>query len=490
MEERSKLLGILAIVSVITIITASTLATLISMNSVKETFFEKSGLNVKIIADKMEGTVPLRVNFSSIVTNSIGKVRYKWDFGNGKTSSEREPSTTYGSNGTFTCSLTVIDDAGRKATDSIRIISRKNRPPIVTISINHNTVERDFIPLITYIVPYAGNQQQLIDFLGKRNPYILGDGKVECFAQVNDPEGDEIVSYRWKVQPEPAVTITGKTIYTTYEFNGSHIRIPDLYTWRTGRYVVTLTVEDSYGNTANATIEFQVEKNTKETMRQVRMRYLVSAFNMWNIYGVPLLGPILVAGILSIWKYHNFTAIKLLGLLLFKYLFGLDIDDEVLTKQVQTFFQEYPSIKNFTKVQLFKILNKLEEKKNSTTDPAKREEIQRRIDSIYTIMENLGMVNCRPVISDPYPEDGQRYVDVNYPKVYVNISDKEGDKFDVYIYGRYLVNATLLNQSSGIFNAALITPLPRNTEIEWHVKVIDDMNRTVERTFRFTTFYE
>ncbi|KAA0009153.1 MAG: PKD domain-containing protein [Thermoplasmata archaeon] len=474
----------------IAILLAAVVSAAVTLSINSGIVWKRDNLTVKILADKTEGSAPLKVKFSSVVTNSEGEVKYLWDFGNGITSKEEEPCITYEDNGTFTCTLTVTDETGNKASDSIEILSKKNKPPVVTISINYNTVERDFIPILPKIIPYAGNQQQLINFLAKKNPYILGEGKVECTAQVTDPEDDEIVSYSWEVKPDPGVTITGKTIYATYRFNGSHIKIPDLYTWRQGRYVVTLTVEDSYGNTANASIEFQVDKSTKETMREVRLRLIKSAFDTWNIYGTPLLGPAITMILLSMWKFNNFTGMKTAGLLLFKYLFGLDIDSDVVAKQVQEFFNEHPKIKEKLKTKLLEILDSLEKQRDAEEDPVKKEKIQDKIDNLYTILENLGMINCRPVISNPFPVDGSEYVDRNYPKVYVNISDKEGDKFDVFIYGNYVENKTLKNQSSGIFNASLITPLPAETEIVWHVEVTDNLNRTVAKTYRFTTFWE
>jgi len=154
------------------------------------------------------------------------------------------------------------------------------------------------------------------------------------------------------------------------------------------------------------------------------------------------------------------------------------------------FFEDHPKIKESLENGILYLLDYLEEQKDAETDPVKKEEIQDKIDNLLTILENLGMINVRPIISSPYPLDGAEYIDRNYPRVYANVSDLEGDNFDVFIHGEYVEDITLINQSNGLFNASLITPLPAGTEIIWNVEVTDNQNRTVEKTYSFTTFWD
>lgn len=44
------------------------------------------------------------------------------------------------------------------------------------------------------------------------------------------------------------------------------MRILELYTWMTGEHLVTLTVEDSAGNEATGTIEFEVSPSIQQMM--------------------------------------------------------------------------------------------------------------------------------------------------------------------------------------------------------------------------------
>ncbi|WP_317196482.1 PKD domain-containing protein [Robertkochia flava] len=67
----------------------------------------------KIGASVTSGNAPLTVNFTGEDSlDDDGIVSYEWDFGDGSTSSEANPSHIYLSEGTFTVSLTVMDSRG------------------------------------------------------------------------------------------------------------------------------------------------------------------------------------------------------------------------------------------------------------------------------------------------------------------------------------------------------------------------------------------
>ncbi|MCX8071353.1 MAG: PKD domain-containing protein [Candidatus Binatia bacterium] len=62
---------------------------------------------VLIDADPDFGAPPLSVQFTSEVECTAGDVQYKWDFGDGSTSSEPNPVHTYTKAGEYTATLTV-----------------------------------------------------------------------------------------------------------------------------------------------------------------------------------------------------------------------------------------------------------------------------------------------------------------------------------------------------------------------------------------------
>lgn len=231
-------------------------------------------LIVTICPDRTpSGVEPLTLNLSAKVINAKGKVSYKWDFGNGETSTEKEVTVTYDEPGEYVCKLTVKDETGRKAEDSIKVIVKKNRPPIVILNINKRTVDRKFTWLsIAKLLPtpyqWAGNRQLALDRIEKRKgPWAWGESGIVITAQINDPEGDEIVSFEWKEQTaDKLVTMTGKTFLPVHNLTGNEtVKIPALYAWIEGRHIVTLTVKDSAGNIATATTDYMVSPSQIET---------------------------------------------------------------------------------------------------------------------------------------------------------------------------------------------------------------------------------
>ncbi|MFI7679296.1 PQQ-dependent sugar dehydrogenase [Actinophytocola sp. NPDC049390] len=79
------------------------------------------------------GHRPLKVAFSSRGTTDPDegqKLRYHWDFGDGKTSTERHPAHTYTRNGDYQAILTVTDETGRSASAAVTI-TVGNTPPEV-----------------------------------------------------------------------------------------------------------------------------------------------------------------------------------------------------------------------------------------------------------------------------------------------------------------------------------------------------------------------
>ena len=69
----------------------------------------------------------LSVNFTNLSNDALdlqagGIVAYNWDFGDGNTSTEKDPSHSFASNGEFTVTLEVTDNGGLTATFSETIV--------------------------------------------------------------------------------------------------------------------------------------------------------------------------------------------------------------------------------------------------------------------------------------------------------------------------------------------------------------------------------
>ncbi|MBI0583289.1 MAG: PKD domain-containing protein [Methanomassiliicoccus sp.] len=64
------------------------------------------------------GQAPQKVDFDVTASGGSGGYKYLWDFGDGKTSTNRNPSNTYTTGGTFAPRVTVTDSLGRNVTAS------------------------------------------------------------------------------------------------------------------------------------------------------------------------------------------------------------------------------------------------------------------------------------------------------------------------------------------------------------------------------------
>ena len=92
----------------------------------------------KANADKTSGYAPLTGNFSSAGSSDPEgtALSYRWDFGDGGTSTAANPSHTYNSNGQYTVRLTVTDGAGTATTVTTPApISVGNKAPTVKIEV-------------------------------------------------------------------------------------------------------------------------------------------------------------------------------------------------------------------------------------------------------------------------------------------------------------------------------------------------------------------
>lgn len=74
----------------------------------------------------------LTCSFTSSSFDNDGSISgYSWDFGDGGTSTEPNPSHTYGAGGTYVVTHTVTDDLGATAAISDNVTVIANQPPVV-----------------------------------------------------------------------------------------------------------------------------------------------------------------------------------------------------------------------------------------------------------------------------------------------------------------------------------------------------------------------
>jgi PKD repeat protein len=174
-------------------------------------------------ATTVRGVFPLLVDFSSAgSTDSDGTiVSYDWDFGDGGSSTDANPSHTYLLPSTYTATLVVTDEEGGTDTKTVSINVRD--PNLAPIAVASGT-------------PTSGKEPLVVAFSS---------------AGTADQELDgSIVSYEWDF---------GDGTATSSASNPSHT-----YT-SSGSYTASLTVTDNDGATDTKTVAITVNANQAPT---------------------------------------------------------------------------------------------------------------------------------------------------------------------------------------------------------------------------------
>ncbi|MEW5763921.1 MAG: PKD domain-containing protein [Acidobacteriota bacterium] len=84
-------------------------------------------------ADTLTGNVPLTVHFTGSGTGGIAPYTYLWDFGDGGTSTEANPTHLYTTKGDYTVTFTVRDTTNQTATETLAIAATALAPQITSI---------------------------------------------------------------------------------------------------------------------------------------------------------------------------------------------------------------------------------------------------------------------------------------------------------------------------------------------------------------------
>ena len=137
---------------------------------------------------------------------------YSWNFGDGTTGSGRVVSKTFSTGGTFTVTLTVTDSAGSSASAARSVTVSTVARPTVTLTVSPN--------------PPIANQPATLT------------------ATATAGTGASISRYEWTFGDGTSATTTSGSVTKTYSGRGT--------------YVASVTVTDSIGQTASATLSFTI----------------------------------------------------------------------------------------------------------------------------------------------------------------------------------------------------------------------------------------
>jgi glucose/arabinose dehydrogenase len=126
-------------------------------------------------ADKTSGQAPLAVQFSSAGSADPegGALTYRWDFGDGTSSTAANPSHTFTTNGAYDVKLTVTDPLGATGTDNVQI-GVGNTAPAVRINAPGDGQVFSFGDTIAYSVTVTDPEDPGIDCGRVKMTYVLG----------------------------------------------------------------------------------------------------------------------------------------------------------------------------------------------------------------------------------------------------------------------------------------------------------------------------
>ncbi|MFJ3497747.1 carbohydrate-binding protein [Streptomyces sp. NPDC086091] len=143
-------------------------------------------------ADKTSGALPLTVQFSSAGSSDPeGKpLTYSWDFGDGSTSTQANPSHTYTARGTFRPTLTVRDPEGLTGTASL-VVTAGNTAPAVTLQQPLDGQLFSFGDTVPFRVQVSDPEDGTIDCAKVKVTYLLGhDSHTHAITSANGCSGN------------------------------------------------------------------------------------------------------------------------------------------------------------------------------------------------------------------------------------------------------------------------------------------------------------
>ncbi|MFD4591220.1 PQQ-dependent sugar dehydrogenase [Streptomyces rubiginosohelvolus] len=129
----------------------------------------------KAAADKTSGPTPLAVSFSSAGSADPegGNLGYAWDFGDGTTSTDPNPSHTYTTAGTYNPTLTVTDPEGLTGTASL-VVTAGNTAPTVTLTTPADGSLFSFGDSVPFTVTVSDPEDGTVDCSKVKVTYLLG----------------------------------------------------------------------------------------------------------------------------------------------------------------------------------------------------------------------------------------------------------------------------------------------------------------------------
>ncbi len=255
---------------------------------------------VSITATPTQGIAPLNVNFTSTVTDGSGQYEFAWDFGDGTTSDQRNPSHRYDSGGTYTATLVVTDNSSNLDSEpqTVEIEVASNEAPVASASASPDT---GIAPLtVSFSGSAAGGNQPLsyqwnfgdgsatVDSQNPSHEYT-SPGTFNAQLTVTDSDGDSdtstvainvsdnlVPTADIRATPQSGIApvsvafdpqVQGGDAPLTFAWDfgdstTSTTRNPSHTYQSPGTYTASVTVTDDNGDTGSDTIDITVTDNS------------------------------------------------------------------------------------------------------------------------------------------------------------------------------------------------------------------------------------
>ncbi|MBO3677530.1 PQQ-dependent sugar dehydrogenase [Streptomyces sp. NEAU-YJ-81] len=145
---------------------------------------------VEASASVTSGQAPLTTEFTAKATDADGdQLKYAWDFGDGATSTEQNPSHTYDKNGTYTATVTATDAGGLTGTASAHV-TVGNTAPKVTLELPGDGQLFTFGDKVPFKVTVTDPEDGTVDCSKVKVTHILGhDSHGHPVTSANGCEG-------------------------------------------------------------------------------------------------------------------------------------------------------------------------------------------------------------------------------------------------------------------------------------------------------------
>lgn len=132
--------------------------------------------------DTTTGDAPLTVNFTNNSTGSIDS--YSWDFGDGNTSNQENPSYTYNSSGSYTPTLTVSNQAVSDSytANTTIVVNEPPDPQIQNTSLTYSSVDVTNWSSGTWTLPSGWSATKIYSDTGLKVTHGIGTNPVNWFG--------------------------------------------------------------------------------------------------------------------------------------------------------------------------------------------------------------------------------------------------------------------------------------------------------------------